>query len=88
MSFIVPPPLLHNLTILDPNNAVVKLSDLIIMGNHYKGLVEFCAGNFQQAQHIAAGHTIQIAGRLVSQNDSRLRYQSAGDGYTLLRPRR
>ena len=33
------------------------------MGNHYEGLVEFCAGNFQQAQHIAAGHTIQIAGR-------------------------
>ena len=78
------PPLLGNPAVLNTNNAVGKLSDLIIMGNHYEGLVEFCAGNFQQAQHIAAGHTIQIAGRLVSQNDSRLRYQSAGDGYTLL----
>jgi len=28
------------------NNAVGKLGDLIIMGNHHEGLVEFRAGNF------------------------------------------
>ena len=71
-------------TILDPNDTVSKLGNLTVMGNHHEGLVEFCAGNFQKAQHIAAGHTVQIACWLVRQNDSRLRYQSAGDGYTLL----
>ena len=39
---------------------------------------------FSRLSTSAAGHAVQIACWLVRQNDSRLRYQSAGDGYTLL----
>ena len=48
MSFMVPPPLLHDFAILDPNNAVSKLGDLTVMGNHHEGLVEFLACGFQK----------------------------------------
>lgn len=37
----------HMIAVYDnSNNAVGKLGDLIIMGNHHEGLVEFRAGNF------------------------------------------
>lgn len=54
------------------------------MSNHYKGLVEFLTGYFQKSQYIAAGPAVKIAGRFISQNDSGLGNQSAGDSDTLL----
>ena len=72
MSFIVPPPLLHNLTILDPNNAVGKLGDFTVMGDHHEGLVEFLACGFQKPQHIGTGFAVQVAGGFISQNNSGL----------------
>ena len=72
MSFIVPPPLLNDFTILDPNDTVSKLGDLTVMGNHHEGLVEFLACGFQKPQHIGAGLAVQIAGGFISQNNSGL----------------
>ena len=72
MSFIGLPPLLHDLTILDPNDAVGKLGDLTVMGNHHEGLMEFLACGFQKPQHIGAGLAVQIASRFISQDDCRL----------------
>ena len=65
ISLMSSPPLLHNSAILNPNNAVGKLGDFIVMGNHYKCLVELLAGYFQKPQHITASLTVQIAGRFV-----------------------
>lgn len=72
MSFIVPPPLLYDFAILNPNNTVGELGDLIVMSNHYKSLLKFLAGYFQKPQHITAGLAVQVAGRFVCQNDSGL----------------
>ena len=59
-------------TILDPNDAVGKLGDLTVMGNHHEGLMEFLACGFQKPQHIGAGLAVQIASRFISQDDCRL----------------
>ena len=50
MSFIVPPPLLHNPAIFDPNDTVSKLGNLAVVGNHHEGLMEFLASNFQKSR--------------------------------------
>ena len=67
---IVPPPLLHDLAILNPNDTVGKLGNLIIMSNHHEGLVEFLTCGFQKPQHISAGLAVQVAGGFISQNNS------------------
>ena len=65
-------PLLGNLAILNADNAVGKLGNLGIVGNHHKGLVEFLAGYLQKSQYIGAGFAVQIAGGFIGQNDSGL----------------
>jgi len=69
MSFIVSPPLLHDLAILNSNDTVGKLGNLIIMSNHHDGLVEFLTCGFQKPQHIGAGLAVQVAGGFISQNN-------------------
>ena len=59
---------MHDLSIFNPNDTVSKLGDLIIMSNHYKGLVEFLTGYFQKSQYITAGSAVQVSCRFVSQN--------------------
>ena len=54
------------------------------MGNHYNSLVKFGAGSLDKSQHFGAGLAVKVAGRLVSQYNSRFGNQSAGDGNTLL----
>lgn len=47
-------PLLRDFTIFNPNNAVGKLGDFVVVGNHYQRLMEFFAGGFQKPQYITA----------------------------------
>ena len=54
------------------------------MGDHDDGLGKFLAGDFQQAQHVLTGSGIQIARRLIRQNDGGRGGKGAGDGHPLL----
>ena len=47
-------------------------------------LVKCLAGHFQKADHIVAGLGIQVAGRLIGQNDRGLGGQSTGNRHALL----
>ena len=41
-------PLTYNFAILNPHNAVCELGNLVIVSNHYNGLIKFSAGTFQK----------------------------------------
>jgi hypothetical protein len=53
------------------NGAVCLCCDFWVVGNHYNGLMEFLAGDFQKFDHFIAGLTVQIAGWLVSKDNGR-----------------
>ena len=78
------PSLPGNPAVLNADNAVGKLGDFVVVGNHYQRLMEFVAFGFQNPQYIVARPTVQIADRLVSQNDGGLGNKSTGDSDTLL----
>ena len=59
MSFIVYAPLFRNFSIFNADNAVRKLGNFVIVGNHYKGLAELLAGSFQKSQNIVTRPAIQ-----------------------------
>ena len=45
---IVSPPLTYNLAVLNPHNAVGKLGNFVVVGNHHNGLVKFPASTLEQ----------------------------------------
>ena len=59
-----------NLAVLDSHNAVGKLGDFVVVGNHYDSLMKLHAGTFQQTQYIGACFAVQVTRRLVCKNDS------------------
>lgn len=60
------PSLPGNPAVLNADNAVGKLGDFVVVGNHYQRLMEFVAFGFQNPQYIAARSAVQVAGGLVS----------------------
>ena len=77
ISFIFNTPSFRNFPILNTDDPIRELGDLVVMGNHYKGLVKFLAAYFQQAKNITACPAVKVARRLVRQHNRRFRYQSA-----------
>ena len=84
ISFILNTPSFRNFPILNTDNPICKLGDLVVMGNHHKGLVKLLAAYFQQAEDIAARPAVEVARRFVCQYNRRFRYQSAGNSDALL----
>ena len=67
ISFILNTPSFRNFPILNTDNPICKLGDLVVMGNHHKGLVKFLAAYFQQAEDIAARPAVEVARWLICQ---------------------
>ena len=56
------------------------------MGDHHDGLAELAHRGAHERQDLGAGAGVEVAGRLVGEDDLRLRGEGAGDGDTLLLP--
>src|SRR5215469_11170315 len=72
-----------NLAVMELNSSVSQPRYNRVMRNHHKRpslLMEFA----QQAQHDFFVRRVEIASRLVGQNDSRIVDQCPGDAHTLL----
>ena len=70
---------------MDMNNSTGVTGHVGIVGNHYNGyslLIE----HFKEAQHFFTGFEIQIAGRLIRQENDRIIDQGPGNGDALLLP--
>ena len=73
-----------NLAIAQMNNAVTTLGQCRVMGDQQQSRAALGMQREQQIDHLLAGLAIEIAGRLVGQQQRRLRRESAGDGDALL----
>ena len=51
ISFMPTPSLLGNPAVLNADDAVGKLGDLVVVGNHHQGLVELTTGGFPQRRN-------------------------------------
>ena len=73
-----------NHAIIDVQDAAGVLGDVGLMRHqdHRDALVDVQL--LEEAHHLGAGLGVQVAGRLVGQDDARIVHQRAGDGHALL----
>jgi len=75
---------MRNPAVAHVQDAVGDLRGLGVVGDHQHGLVQLAAAGVQHTQDGLRVFGVEVAGGLVSQQDSRARNQCARDSHTLL----
>lgn len=76
----------HNLPILNPNDPLRLGGDIGIMGHHDDSDALFTVQALKDLHHLGAGFGVEIASRLIGQQDGRLLRQGARNRDPLLLP--
>ena len=72
-----------DMAILDANQPIGPRNDPLVMGGEDKGRPEGPVDLFHQFENACAGPAVEVGGWLVSQDNTRMRRQGAGDRHSL-----
>ena len=79
---------LHDHAVLEVDGARAPGGDVALVGDDHDGDAALGAQAREHLHHLVAGRGVEVAGRLVGQQQRRLVDQRAGDGHALLLPAR
>src|SRR6185369_5252470 len=74
----------NNCSVIHAGDAVGEFKNPRIVRDHNKRSIRTAGSAAQEFHHGASSHMIEVAGRLIANDQLRVMHQSASDGHTLL----